>query len=40
MKLTVGGSVRDLILGKVPKDYDVATDATPEEVKKYSRAHD
>jgi poly(A) polymerase len=29
----VGGSVRDLILGKVPKDYDVATDATPEEVK-------
>lgn len=29
----VGGSVRDLILGKVPKDFDVATDATPEEVK-------
>ncbi len=29
----VGGSVRDLLLGKVPKDYDVATDATPEEVK-------
>jgi poly(A) polymerase len=25
--------VRDLLLGKVPKDYDVATDATPEEVK-------
>jgi len=29
----VGGSVRDLLLGKVPKDYDVATDAIPEEVK-------
>ncbi len=29
----VGGSVRDLILGKVPKDFDVATDATPEQVK-------
>ncbi len=29
----VGGSVRDLLLGKTPKDYDVATDATPEEVK-------
>ena len=29
----VGGAVRDLLLGKVPKDFDVATDATPEEVK-------
>ena len=29
----VGGSVRDLLLGKIPKDYDVATNATPEEVK-------
>ena len=29
----MGGSVRDLLLGKVPKDYDVATDAIPEEVK-------
>lgn len=29
----VGGSVRDLILGKVPKDFDVATNATPEQVK-------
>ena len=28
----VGGSVRDLVLGKVPKDFDVATSATPEEV--------
>lgn len=28
----MGGSVRDLILGKSPKDFDVATDATPEQV--------
>ncbi len=28
----MGGSVRDLLLGKVPKDFDVATSATPEEV--------
>ena len=30
----VGGSVRDLLLGHHPKDFDVATDATPEEIKK------
>jgi poly(A) polymerase len=29
----VGGSVRDLLLGKAPKDFDVATSATPEQVK-------
>lgn len=29
----MGGSVRDLLLGKVPKDFDIATSATPEEVK-------
>ena len=29
----VGGAVRDLLLGKTPKDFDVATDATPEQVK-------
>ncbi|MCX6640331.1 MAG: hypothetical protein NTW14_07600 [bacterium] len=28
----VGGCVRDLLLGQSPKDYDVATDAKPEEV--------
>ncbi|MDP2962758.1 MAG: polynucleotide adenylyltransferase PcnB, partial [Sulfurimicrobium sp.] len=28
----VGGAVRDLLLGKTPKDYDVATEATPEQV--------
>ena len=29
----VGGGVRDLLLGEKPKDFDVATNATPEEVK-------
>src|SRR6266566_4007414 len=28
----VGGCVRDLLLGREPSDYDVATDALPEEV--------
>jgi poly(A) polymerase len=28
----VGGCVRDLLLGREPKDYDVATDAMPEQV--------
>jgi poly(A) polymerase len=27
----VGGAVRDLLLGRKPKDFDVATDATPEQ---------
>ncbi|MEM9291526.1 MAG: polynucleotide adenylyltransferase PcnB [Acidobacteriota bacterium] len=30
----VGGSVRDLMLGRQPKDYDVGTDARPEQVRK------
>lgn len=29
----VGGGVRDLLLGHEPKDFDVATDATPEQVR-------
>ncbi|MFA6921210.1 MAG: polynucleotide adenylyltransferase PcnB [Gallionella sp.] len=33
----VGGAVRDLLLKKIPKDFDVATDATPEEVKRVFR---
>ena len=33
----VGGAVRDLLLGLQPKDFDVATDATPEEVKSLFR---
>lgn len=32
-----GGGVRDLLLGRNPKDFDVATNATPEEVKKVFR---
>lgn len=31
--LWAGGCVRDRLLGKSPKDYDVATDATPEQVR-------
>ena len=30
----VGGCVRDLLLGREPADYDVATEATPEEVQR------
>jgi poly(A) polymerase len=33
----VGGSVRDLLLRKIPKDFDVATNATPQQVKKLFR---
>jgi len=29
----VGGSVRDLLLGREPADYDIATDATPDRVR-------
>ena len=28
----VGGCARDLLLGREPADYDIATDATPEQV--------
>jgi len=30
----VGGCVRDLVMGREPKDYDVSTDATPDQVVK------
>ncbi len=33
----VGGSVRDLLLGLKPKDFDIATDAHPEQVKSLFR---
>ncbi len=33
----VGGAVRDLLLDITPKDFDVATDATPEEVSRLFR---
>jgi len=33
----VGGAVRDLLLGREPKDFDVATDADPDEVRNLFR---
>ncbi len=33
----VGGAVRDLLLNRHPKDFDIATDATPEEVRRVFR---
>lgn len=33
----VGGGVRDLLLGKKPKDFDVTTSATPEQMRKLFR---
>jgi poly(A) polymerase len=37
--LWAGGCVRDELLGLTPKDYDVATDARPEQVKRLFRRH-
>ena len=31
----VGGCVRDMVRGQPPKDYDVATSATPQEVQRH-----
>ena len=33
----VGGAVRDLLIGVTPKDFDIATDATPEQVNRLFR---
>src|SRR3954469_16824033 len=33
----VGGCVRDLLLGRKPKDFDVVTNATPQEIKRLFR---
>lgn len=33
----VGGGVRDLLLGKTPKDFDISTDATPRRIKEIFR---
>jgi poly(A) polymerase len=33
----VGGAVRDLLLGRRPKDFDIATNATPDEVRSVFR---
>ena len=30
----VGGCIRDLLLGYAPKDFDIATNATPEQIQK------
>jgi len=37
MAFLVGGCVRDLLIGIEPKDFDVATDAVPEQVRKLFR---
>jgi len=33
----VGGCVRDLLLGRIPKDFDIATNATPGQIKRLFR---
>jgi poly(A) polymerase len=33
----VGGSVRDLLMGRTPKDFDIGTDARPEEIRRIFR---
>ena len=33
----VGGAVRDLIVGNIPKDFDIVTDATPSKIKRIFR---
>ena len=33
----VGGAVRDLLIGAEPKDFDIATDATPDEIRRAFR---
>ncbi len=33
----VGGGVRDLLLGRKPKDFDITTNATPEQMRKLFR---
>ena len=35
----VGGGVRDLLLGKAPKDFDVTTNATPEQMRRFRSAY-
>ncbi|HXC93584.1 MAG TPA: polynucleotide adenylyltransferase PcnB [Geobacteraceae bacterium] len=33
----VGGSVRDLLINRAPKDFDIVTDATPEQIRRLFR---
>ncbi len=37
LAFVVGGAVRDLLLGRRPKDFDIATSATPDEVRSVFR---
>jgi poly(A) polymerase len=37
LAFVVGGAVRDLLLGRQPKDFDIATSATPDEVRSVFR---
>lgn len=37
MAYLVGGCVRDLLLGRTPKDFDIGTDATPGQIKRLFR---
>ena len=37
MACLVGGSVRDMMLGRTPKDFDVGTDATPRQLRRVFR---
>jgi poly(A) polymerase len=37
MAYLVGGSVRDLLLGRSPKDFDIATNARPQEIRRLFR---
>jgi len=32
--ILIGGCVRDLLIGREPKDWDITTNATPEEIQK------
>lgn len=34
----VGGAVRDLLIGNIPKDFDIVTDATPSRIKRLFRS--
>ena len=35
----VGGAVRDMVMNKVPVDFDLATSATPEQIRKVFHGH-
>jgi poly(A) polymerase len=37
LAFVVGGAVRDLLIGAEPKDFDIATNATPEEIRRHFR---